>query len=239
MAKYTVKYACGYGVHEEQLFGKNTERESKIQWMENCMVCPECYKKQKEEEAKKMGIVVTFTAPSNYKGANVIISVLGDTKPIKEELKGLGFRFTDLYESGFFGMLSMRAPEKAWSKTVFYETLPDEMKAFEEKIKITKLENRLTDVDMAMLATAAKEVEANAGKVAEAEAEIAKLEKPSRPACYPTGYWNKTIYSGNRVYIDNKEKKLTSEEAKEIKDYQKRFKEWKEACKKIMEEKGV
>lgn len=49
--EYNVNYSCGHtGV--TNLFGKNTERERKIKWIESGL-CPECYKKQKNEQAAK------------------------------------------------------------------------------------------------------------------------------------------------------------------------------------------
>lgn len=49
MAKYFVKFKCG---HEDrvELFGKNTDREAKMAWMSENMLCSECYKKMLEEE---------------------------------------------------------------------------------------------------------------------------------------------------------------------------------------------
>jgi len=51
MAKYSITFTCG---HEEthQLFGRHREKERRIEWMENNMVCSECYKKQIQEARK-------------------------------------------------------------------------------------------------------------------------------------------------------------------------------------------
>lgn len=51
MAHYTVKFACGHTA-EIQLFGKESERQRKIKYLEESGMCPSCYKKQ-QEEAKK------------------------------------------------------------------------------------------------------------------------------------------------------------------------------------------
>jgi hypothetical protein len=50
MAKYTVNYSCG---HSEviQLYGKCSEREKRISWLEQ-RICPQCFKKEKEEEKR-------------------------------------------------------------------------------------------------------------------------------------------------------------------------------------------
>jgi hypothetical protein len=50
MAKYTVTHTCGHE-HEYNLFGKHTERERKIEWLEK-QDCPACRRKAEEEAAK-------------------------------------------------------------------------------------------------------------------------------------------------------------------------------------------
>ena len=49
--KYDVTYSCGHAGTVE-LYGKTSERESKIRWYETTAVCPECYKKQQEAAAE-------------------------------------------------------------------------------------------------------------------------------------------------------------------------------------------
>lgn len=49
MAKYTVRFSCGHTA-EVSLYGKTSERERKISWYENSGICPECYKKEKDEK---------------------------------------------------------------------------------------------------------------------------------------------------------------------------------------------
>ena len=49
--KYDITYSCGH-TGTVELYGKTSERESKIRWYETTAVCPECYKKQQEETAK-------------------------------------------------------------------------------------------------------------------------------------------------------------------------------------------
>lgn len=49
MAKYEVKMSCGH-VETIQLFGKMTDRDRKIAWLEENGVCTECRKAQKEQE---------------------------------------------------------------------------------------------------------------------------------------------------------------------------------------------
>lgn len=49
MAKYQVTYSCGH-TGEVQLFGKHEDRYDKIAWMEREGLCPECYRKQRQEK---------------------------------------------------------------------------------------------------------------------------------------------------------------------------------------------
>ena len=49
--KYDITYSCGHAGTVE-LYGKTSDRESKIRWYETTAVCPECYKKQQEAAAE-------------------------------------------------------------------------------------------------------------------------------------------------------------------------------------------
>ena len=55
MAKYTVNYKCG---HEGtvQLFGKTSERERKLEWMSQTMLCSDCYKAEQERQNVQAGM---------------------------------------------------------------------------------------------------------------------------------------------------------------------------------------
>ena len=48
--KYEVTYSCGH-TGTVQIYGTAAEREKKIAWYENYAVCPDCYKKARQEEA--------------------------------------------------------------------------------------------------------------------------------------------------------------------------------------------
>lgn len=52
MAKYEINHTCGH-TSTVQLFGKCSERERKIEWMER-QECPECRRKREAEEAAKI-----------------------------------------------------------------------------------------------------------------------------------------------------------------------------------------
>ena len=44
MAHYTYDYSCSHGRGSVQLFGKTCDRERKLTWLGESMVCPDCYK---------------------------------------------------------------------------------------------------------------------------------------------------------------------------------------------------
>lgn len=60
MAKYDVTYACGHPGTVD-LYGKGSERERKLAWMENNMLCPDCYRA--ERRAKAMDGIEALNLP--------------------------------------------------------------------------------------------------------------------------------------------------------------------------------
>ena len=62
MGKYDVTYSCGH-TGTVDLFGKNTERERKIAWMERECLCPDCYKAAKRKEEKERGLLYDVRLP--------------------------------------------------------------------------------------------------------------------------------------------------------------------------------
>lgn len=123
--KYTVTYSCGH-TGTVQLYGKTEERERKIKYYEEYGLCPECYKKQKQEENEKMGLLLcsTIEYELSRKGEiQVRLSFRGDTKPHKEEIKALGYRWTVLDDTQ---ILSTARPEMGWVKIVPHECLEEE-----------------------------------------------------------------------------------------------------------------
>lgn len=128
--KYEVTYSCGH-TGTVQLYGKTDERERKISYYKEYGLCSECYKKQKQGENEKMGLVLCSTVEYELSGKGEIqvrLSFRGDTKPHKEEIKALGYRWTVLDDTQ---ILSTTRPEMGWVKIVPYECLEEEKgKAF-------------------------------------------------------------------------------------------------------------
>jgi ribonuclease BN (tRNA processing enzyme) len=90
--KYEIMMSCG---HEDtvELFGKEKERDRKIEYFKIHGLCKECYRKKKEEETQKEGLIFNATVLPyiNEKDGSILLSVWfsGDTKPHKDEIKSL------------------------------------------------------------------------------------------------------------------------------------------------------
>lgn len=122
MAKYEITYACGHeGV--VSLFGKGSDREYQLKRYSQG-VCPDCYKKQLDEENKALGVVLHLTCDHDTEVIKII--AYGDTYAHKEELKALGFKFGEIectyMPSGRYGQ-----NQKCWQFTPDYST-PEELR---------------------------------------------------------------------------------------------------------------
>jgi hypothetical protein len=63
MAWNEINYSCGH-TDRIQMYGPTRDRESKKEWMERG-VCPDCYRKQKEEERTKASQVAAEQAKTS------------------------------------------------------------------------------------------------------------------------------------------------------------------------------
>lgn len=121
--KYEITYSCGHeGVKD--LIGKHSDRERMIRYYETQCLCPECARKQRDEENKALGVVLHLTC--NHDTDTIEIIAYGDTYAHKEELKKLGFKFGEIectiMPSGKYGQR-----QKCWSYIPNYST-PEELK---------------------------------------------------------------------------------------------------------------
>ena len=112
MAKYRINYACGHGSYEEQLYGKGSERERRIEWLKANKVCLDCYKAHKQAE--------DAAAPKHAKiclvpSAEPIISieVSGQIEANKQALYAAGYRWSNSNDGGLFSYFSARPAKKA------------------------------------------------------------------------------------------------------------------------------
>lgn len=128
--KYTITYSCG---HEGtiELFGKGSERQRKIDYMERCGLCPECYKEKMRAEAAKQPLVYTLSVLPTLTddGEFVIYGYFsGNTMPVKDKIKAIGgYRWEDCYSAQY--LLSPKAPPMCWGKLFTEGSLMAEIKA--------------------------------------------------------------------------------------------------------------
>lgn len=71
MAKYDVTYACGH-TETVELFGKTSERERKIEWMEGNCLCPSCYKEKQQKEAEAFDLPELTGTPKQISWAETL-----------------------------------------------------------------------------------------------------------------------------------------------------------------------
>lgn len=121
MASLTAKVTCRKcGKEFEKEFydsgsGAYKRLESKVEWAERSgsFLCSDCYKVEKREKDKAMGLVAEIKL-GLFAPDEISIVFKGDTYPHKDKLKALGCRWTDEYPSDLFGMTR---PPKAWVYT--------------------------------------------------------------------------------------------------------------------------
>lgn len=106
MAKYSYPYACGHGNGIVNLIGKTADRERKLAWYADNFVCPDCYKKQKEEEdatAEKTASLHVAVLDKVW----FAVQVHGQIQANKDALQKLGYRWEDEIDGGLLAILKM------------------------------------------------------------------------------------------------------------------------------------
>ena len=88
MAKYNVNYKCGHSAWVD-LFGKETERMSKIKWLETTL-CPDCYEAQKHADCDIVEMKYSEYKKSYANNGTVNGSYNAATKTIKVYVKKAG-----------------------------------------------------------------------------------------------------------------------------------------------------
>lgn len=219
MAKYSITYSCGHEAVVE-LFGKVEERKKKIEYFEKNGLCRECYKKKMEETAKAEGLIfnASILPRVDLSDGSFLINVWfsGDTKPLKDDIKALGYKWCEL-ETTTESMLSADRPLFFWNKVVKANSLKAEIEVAKELGVITfHVSQKFWDkVDCQIATKAKKEWE-------EKHEKITELKKPEPPAKIKGCKWNGVVYgkSGNySIYPNGEKTSITDDEADEIKRY--------------------
>ena len=255
MAKYQINYACGHGSYEEQLYGKGSERERRIEWLEANKVCLACYKISKQAE--------DVAAPKHAKiclvpSAEPILSieVSGQIEANKQALYAAGYRWSDSNEGGLFGYFSTR-PAKKTLMLLCKASSPEHAGAWiTDQGKVIealgyKITDNLNPMDMSYLANLLQDRAGKADAKAQARAHleeiklsdpqpeisplrkrIAELEKSSGQK------WNGKIYGhqgGYNFYVANEKYDASDAEVAEREAANKQRSTWKEKYKSEIE----
>lgn len=242
MAKYDITYSCGHTV-EKQLYGKTDDRYSYIEWAQKGL-CPTCWgeKKRAEEATKPIEMIIQTNGMDTDVDGNYTFEIIltGGTIHKKEEIKKLGYSFGET-RGGIFDLLGTSRPPLAWSKRISLinpEEIKKEMAKLDKEAKQleAKIKVNMSVLDEQMLVK-------NMRQKIEKDKEIAKVEKPQRPACHPRakfldGKWNGKYYGNEKYnnisyYVDNVQYFLTNEEYKECINYREKYHEYKEKVEKI------
>lgn len=239
MAKYTINYACGHGSMEKQLFGKTSERDRYIAWASGNLVCRDCYitgQRKADATAPQTAIFSVSGIPE----PTLTFAVAGQIEAHKEQLKALGFRWTDGI-GGVMDYLSITKPASRFCLSCSPNSIEDATAWLADTYNALaalgyKTENAINPLDLAMLRDAFAKKQEQATKIAEA---IAANPKPVRPAWYQAIWdasakgstYNGKIYSGGRIYIGNVEHKLTKDQVSELEAYNKAWTAYKAAQK--------
>lgn len=136
---------CGSVFEKTEEKRNRAECDNWEQWaQEHFDECPACYGRRMRENEKNTPVYVEMTATPYAKDFNFILR--GNTYPFKESAKQMGFRWTEEPVSGTFGMLSFKAPRKAW----VYICKEDGLEEIFNKIADAKLEikSNISNFDM-------------------------------------------------------------------------------------------
>lgn len=239
MAKYIVHHRCGHE-QEHVLFGPGKNRESKLQWLEQCD-CTECWKKAEREKEMNAPIEATINCNGLDTDAagNVLAEIVltGGTRREKERISAAGYRWMEA-RGGILDLLSMNRPKMAWVKMIpLDDFLNLDHPIHTELVQIaSRVAAGFSEVDVAMIRETAVRKQA---LKKEKEAAIAAIPKPERPACYPSnreGFWNGKVYGGPgrwNYYVANKKYELTDAEYAECEAYTAAMSVYKEALRAV------
>lgn len=236
MAKYEVKFSCGH-TQVIELFGKDKDRQRKIEYFENRGLCKDCYKAmmQEIEAYTPLGLTVQLNPLKTYPFRAYFA---GDIESVEDKVKALGFTWMDIND----GDISSTSEFMGWScEFESSEELGEVIKKIKKAFPEIEVKFDFKEVDMALYKRlkdqeAQNEIEGKK-QAAELQKKIDELEKPQRPDCYPEGNWNGRFYKAKkgyrRIYVDNKELLITEEDGQAIDSYLTALSEYEKAVENI------
>ncbi len=231
MANYTIKYSCGHGSVTKQLLGKIDDRYRKIAWMEQNMVCPDCYKraKSKQDTATKMQGTLTLSYTLQGNVPTIRIVVTGNLLANKQALQAIGYVSSDDDSMEIKRTIAVNAGDceiEANRDAIFAAV--NEMHNALQSIGYTLSSYGLTNIDVIDAAISrAKEIGDISSKKEPATATSpAKKEASKKPQWFAelernhdNPYCNGKIYGrqgGYNIYISNKQYKITDDQRDDL-----------------------
>lgn len=219
MAKYTIIMGCG---HEStvELFGKEIERQRKIEYFQGKGLCNECYRNKitREKETEGLSFNASVLPYIDTEDGNILLSVWfsGNTMPYKDNIKSLGgYRWGEREAADDW--YSFSDPPMCWNKVVKFENLQEEIK----KAVSIGAENMVTDSGLFAMTHYHIAIERQK-EWKETRDRISSIGRPPVPSILSGHRWNQKIYgkSGSySVYLDGKKIDLTDQQVEEVKRY--------------------
>lgn len=255
MAKYAISYCCGHGTVEKQLFGNGEERSRYIDWAEENLLCPDCYRaKQLADDASAEKIAKLCLIPGSL--PVIGLEVAGQIEANKEALYKLGYRWTDSTSGGLMGYFSMKRAARVLALLCKIETVSHaETWITEREADLAVLGYRITvslsALDMAYLTKLIRDAEDHNNAKLAARAKLAEIEAlDPKPGVSPLrkriaalestagGKWNGKIYGrpgGYTFYVAKTKYSASDEEVREREELVAKHAAWCEKYREIIE----
>jgi DNA-directed RNA polymerase subunit RPC12/RpoP len=226
MAKATAEckcVECGTTFTKTKTCYNRTEANNWEQWaVDNYTQCPSCWGKEqrKKEEETPLQLIIDCDPFSQ----TIIFHFAGNSKPVKDQIKDLGYTWGDMPMHGFLGILETKRPPLCWYKMIKLEEMEKELQNVKRLNPVIK--NNMTEIDIIAFANEKKRYEKEqiekAKQEQEKQAKIDAIPKPKVPAKLAGHKWNQTIYGkkGNyTIYPDGVKTSITDDEKEEIDRY--------------------
>lgn len=221
MAKATANCTCA---ECGATFQKTATKQNRSQanawesWAEsNYTQCPQCWGKAQRQKEQETPLTLNVNIDP-YDTKNPIILVFsGNTMPAKDNIKSLGYFWSDKPATGVTGFFDITKPIKCWSKRIAPDDIQTELQRAESIG--ARIINNVTEIDLIMFAKMKQESDKKESIKAE---KMAELIKPICPEILKGVKWNRTIYGkkGNYSLYSNGDKvNLTDEQAEQVKTY--------------------
>ena len=147
MAQYDVTYNCGH-TGSLDLYGKQTERTRKLNWLET-INCNPCKNKNQANDPIIMSLHTDGQTTDAEGNLLAQIAITGGTRPYDNIIKSYGFNWTDITE-GALSLMSAYTLCQGWTTLVRFDLIMDDATESSKSIHelAAKLNTTLTiDID--------------------------------------------------------------------------------------------